>query len=671
MSGVAAIAFLAAFTSCSKTTDLYDQGAVDERNRQEQEKKDQQTAAKIQETYEEAFENAFGKPNPNHTWGFGNGSANTRALTRAITVNGDTYNKFPSNDDVNSHFPTGIPEGADDLPTKGDYNYYVGNGADHNYVIRSAGTYTIGGGWQNTGYDAELDRWGVPQPYNVYVSVEGDGEVIIKHSGSAMHNLYILKGNVKLDSSVGEMTNVVITVAEGATLTDTRDHIAARTDLYGAIELYNKGTFYATNSTKYDMGNKARFYNSGIATVTGPLTYSPADAENSFFMNLGDGAELTAPSMTLNSTGNFFNSGTVNITGETNVTQRDIYWVNDGHYTTGTITFSAYNATFYNYCNLTVTGHANMYTGEFNLMDNSYTEVGSANLGKNNFRINMGNNAGFNAKGNVRFEKNADNTHQGFFTTGQNAYVRIAGKAEVEAHKYVFVIDGNITYAIKDGIDYVEGLNEYYKPYCEFRNGATEVPADKFAKFNVTPNINSCGATWEYSDYDGRVMAEDLNASQKSDFDFNDVVFDWKIEGNKVKILIKAAGGIYPLYVGDETHEVHAELGKTATDGKYPMINTGAGETGTAEPFYYTFANKETLTVEDIATIPVWVVINGVRADLGFERGKAACKFNTKPSTKWLKEYQDITKGYPDFKDWVNDPDLDWTVNKDESYLYQ
>ena len=31
MSGVAAIAFLAAFTSCSKSTDLYDQGAVDEK----------------------------------------------------------------------------------------------------------------------------------------------------------------------------------------------------------------------------------------------------------------------------------------------------------------------------------------------------------------------------------------------------------------------------------------------------------------------------------------------------------------------------------------------------------------------------------------------------------------------------------------------------------------
>lgn len=41
MTSFAAIAFLIAFTGCSKN-DLYDQGAVDERNRQEQEKKDQQ-----------------------------------------------------------------------------------------------------------------------------------------------------------------------------------------------------------------------------------------------------------------------------------------------------------------------------------------------------------------------------------------------------------------------------------------------------------------------------------------------------------------------------------------------------------------------------------------------------------------------------------------------------
>jgi len=521
------------------------------------------TVDQMTKSFDEMFTELYGPIAPNHNWGFAtvgvSEEANdltedpmlTRANTRTITVNGDAYNKFPSAADVNSHFPTGIPTDADNLPTNGDYNYYTGKGAGHNYVIRSAGTYTIGGGWQNTGYDAELDRWGVPQPYNVYVSVDGNDEVLIKHNGSAMHNLYILKGNVKLDSSVGEMANVVITVAEGATLTDTRNHIAARTDLYGAIELYNKGTFYATNSTKYDMGNKARFYNEGTATITGPLTYSPADAENSFFINFGDDAVLTAPSMTLNSTGNFYNDGQVNITGETNVTQANIYWVNAGHYTTRTMTFSAKNTTFYNYCNLIVTGHANMYTGAFNLMDNSYTEVGSANLGKENFRINMGNNAGFNAKGNVKFESNADNTEQGFFATGTKAYVRIEGKAQVEKHKYVFVLDGNITYAIRDGVENLEPLDPYYTPYSEFRSGTTEVKAEDFAQFTATPKTNGCGATWgggnpnAYQESktkktythkrikdQGRVFCEDIataNMKVTEDIDYNDIVFDARV----------------------------------------------------------------------------------------------------------------------------------------------
>ena len=642
------------------------------------------TVDQMTKSFDDMFTELYGPIAPNHNWGFEtvgvSEEANdltedpmlTRANTRTITVNGDAYNKFPSAADVNSHFPTGIPTDADDLPTNGDYNYYTGKGAGHNYVIRSAGTYTIGGGWQNVIYDGTVNKT-VPQPYNVYVSVEGNNEVLIKHNGSAMHNLYILKGNVKLDSSVGEMANVVITVAKGATLTDTRDHIAARTDLYGTIDLYNKGTFYATNSSKYDMGNKARFYNAGRATITGPLTYSPADAENSFFINFGDDAVLTAPSMSLNSTGNFFNSGTTNIKGETNVTQKDIYWVNDGHYTTGTMTFSAKNTTFYNYCNLIVTGHANMYTGAFNLMDNSYTEVGSANLGKENFRINMGNNAGFNAKGNVRFEKNADNTEQGFFAIGTKAYVRIEGKAQVEKHKYVFVLDGNITYAIRDGVENLEALDPYYTPYSEFRSGTTEVKAEDFAQFTATPKTNGCGATWGGGNPNaypetisiqkkihkkiidqGRVFCEDIATAYrqvKEDIDYNDIVFDarvWEIYDQyevtynntvtpsaktnwryQYDICLLATGGTIAEKVGKDEVDVHNAFGV----GQAFMVNTWttncpptlSGQWNTpnnimkAVDFSYTInkADQTDPTNVGISTIPITVKYdgtNGVKA---------------------------------------------------------
>ena len=72
-----------------------------------------------------------------------------------------------------------------------------------------------------------------------------------------------------------------------------------------------------------------------------------------------------------------------------------------------------------------------------------------------------------------------------------------------------------------------------------------------------------------------RVIAEDLNASEASDFDFNDVVFDVEPNeaGNAAKIVVRAAGGIYKLTVAGQ--EVHAAFGQSAkADGTYPMINT-------------------------------------------------------------------------------------------------
>ncbi len=67
MTGMAAIAFCAVFTSCSKTENLYDSNAVAEIEK-----------ANIIQTYNEAFINCFGQPSANQTWGFGGYNAGTR-----------------------------------------------------------------------------------------------------------------------------------------------------------------------------------------------------------------------------------------------------------------------------------------------------------------------------------------------------------------------------------------------------------------------------------------------------------------------------------------------------------------------------------------------------------------------------------------------------------------
>lgn len=75
MTGVAALALSAAFTSCSKNEELYDQGAVD-----------QISASKIVENYNKAFIATFGQPAANQDWGFG-----SVAKTRAWNVNGNQW----------------------------------------------------------------------------------------------------------------------------------------------------------------------------------------------------------------------------------------------------------------------------------------------------------------------------------------------------------------------------------------------------------------------------------------------------------------------------------------------------------------------------------------------------------------------------------------------------
>jgi hypothetical protein len=693
MTAMAAVAMGVAFTSCSHNTDLYGgeegSGKVNGRSIQEQLELDKAV-------YKAAFEQTFGKVAPAVDWGFGSGSASTRAFTRAITVNGDTYNKFPSTSEINSYFPTAIPEDADEVSelltkyqgTKAQtpwgettmydlyaiYTYKIVEG--YNLKITSAGTFDVGG-CKNHDWDNAQQK-DVYKYYNVYVDVPNNGEVIINRPQDSHFNLYILHGNVKMGpTQASQWSCQAISVGSGATFTDNRDEIAAN----GGVKLYNRGTVYATNSTKYDIGNFCTVYNEGRFEVTGPLTYSPADANASYFMNHGDNAVLKAPSMTLNSSGNFFNDGNVEIEGATTVTNDGIYWVNAGHYKTGSMTFSAGNTTFYNYCNLICTGHMKLYTGRFNMMDNSYMEAGSANFGQDYFRVEMGNNSGVNIKGNVRFESNRDGTEQGFFATGTKAYVRIEGKAQVEKHKYVFVLDGNITYAIRDGVENLEPYDAYYAPYSEFRSGTTEVKAEDFAKFNATPNTNSCGATWttggETETYTYRVIVEDLSASQGSDFDFNDVVFDVDpdTDGQGATIKILAAGGIWPLTINSDdptVNEVHKllipSIGKTNIYKKddveyecYPMINTGVPEPkGTStdnEPTIHVTGDysDDTNIRQSIKGIVIKVYKYGDTdgVELQANKGEAACKVLVDKDFGINSEYNSLATGNHRFKEYV------------------
>lgn len=551
-------------------------------------------------TYEKAFITAFGQPAPDQTWGFGPSVASTRSYT--IPGTNDTYEAFnyPSTAEINSKFPEAIPQGAEELATNGDYNYYFNHGAGYNYKITAEGEYNIGGSWNNShwvnvaghpngGYQA-------PDLYNVYVNVGNNKNVTIKTNGGPNFNLYILSGNVTLDSSVWEFSGT-ISVATGATLNDNRDHIASN----AGVELFNRGT---VNVGSYRIGNNAKVFNMKRFIATGDVVYNSGAGNTSYFYNVGDDVVLEATSMTLNSTCNFISDGTVNITGETFVTKDGIYWVNNGHYTTGSMKFSAHNGTFYNYCQLFVTNCCIFTDGHFNMMDNSYAEFGTGLF--NNFHVNMGNNAGFNVKNGTKWGQQGAGILQGFYANSDAAtvYVRLGGENSVPAHKgSAFHVSGaNLTLAYEnmtfyqyltfnansyDGTTYsqVRTDEQPESNLANFHNVTNIITGADFAKTGFTLREGECAATWNGEEEpEGevvRVIAEDLTASAGNDFDFNDVVFDVELKDNNVVyVYVRAAGGTLPLYLGegDEAVEVHGLFGQDTNI----MINTGAEAKGYA-----------------------------------------------------------------------------------------
>jgi len=159
--------------------------------------------------------------------------------------------------------------------------------------------------------------------------------------------------------------------------------------------------------------------------------------------------------------------------------------------------------------------------------------------------------------------------------------------------------------------------------------------------------------------YQGRIMAEDLSVSSSSDWDFNDVVFDYKLNSDgSVSIKLWAAGGTLPLTIGGTRstdkqtitggREVHEAFGLTNTS---TMINTGAGATINPVTFDLTGSYSQ------VGDIHLWVykTVNGVKEWVEIEAvvGEPAGKFVTNTDVNWVDEYANIKGAYPEFQTWV------------------
>ena len=168
-----------------------------------------------------------------------------------------------------------------------------------------------------------------------------------------------------------------------------------------------------------------------------------------------------------------------------------------------------------------------------------------------------------------------------------------------------------------------------------------------------------------------RIIAEDLSVTQRSDFDFNDVVFDVRINtsNTKAQIKLKAAGGTLPLTIGwdgDEMtsysdYEVHNMYdvatnimvnthAKNGVDGKKDVVRTLTG------------------TFNSANDVKVMVQKRGEWHEITAHTGEPASKIQVKPTFNWCNERKNIGDVYngkrhaKSFNDYVSDPSVasDW-----------
>ena len=168
-----------------------------------------------------------------------------------------------------------------------------------------------------------------------------------------------------------------------------------------------------------------------------------------------------------------------------------------------------------------------------------------------------------------------------------------------------------------------------------------------------------------------RIICEDLSVNQASDFDFNDVVFDVRLNTAHTKAQVKflAAGGTLPLTVGWDgqgtnwnDYEVHNIFGvSTGT-----MVNT-KWKTGVTKAYVTKTFTGSFSTYNDVKIMVLkgenWEVITA-------HTGWPASKILVNTTYQWCNEREDIgikynsvTSGCPkSFRDYVKDPSVksDW-----------
>ena len=173
----------------------------------------------------------------------------------------------------------------------------------------------------------------------------------------------------------------------------------------------------------------------------------------------------------------------------------------------------------------------------------------------------------------------------------------------------------------------------------------------EFTKYFGMSGLNvSWGFDKTYEE--ARIMVNDYNVKNNSDFDFNDLVFDAKFTNSGAKITLRAVGTISPIRIGGkEAHEVFGVSTNTLVNTKdisYDAVTFDLeGNFG---------GNYNTIEVEMQDENGYWHLLQS-------RRGDATTKLAVPTSVKWCMENEIINKVYPDFNNFVHGNDCNWWEN--------
>ena len=279
-------------------------------------------------------------------------------------------------------------------------------------------------------------------------------------------------------------------------------------------------------------------------------------------------------------------------------------------------------------------------------------------------------------------------------TTGQVTYLNWDGTNNPMQFGY---FTGNLYIELKDGTNDPEGNgNHVNNNEAEYPYRASYKVFDLLARGNVTEIKESTsdndelipastgfvkgesGCTPGYkgkvpdtpviiveNDADIRIIAEDLSATEESDFDFNDVVIDVKFTSdNTATLTLQAAGGTLPLRIAEnDDYEVHKLFGVSTKT----MVNTHASKYATNG---YGYADDKEPVTDILVTgidkanwgndIKLEVQKDGVWYEITAKTGDPAAKLCVDPKFQWANEKVSIKSMYSKFTGWVSDPTVMW-----------